>query len=181
MSNFDDAITVGYWTIRGLGAPLRQMVLFSGRKLNNVMYDLTETDGKFDANCWFSKKVELKEKNALINLPYVIDGDLLITQSNACFSYLGRKLNLWGNNEEEIIRCEELLCELMDIRNNMIKYAYTPNSTTESAEAYLQGAFKLGDRCAPFNQKMAGFGASPDGTKWVNGQKYNFNELCGIF
>ncbi len=37
--NNEAPITVGYWSIRGLAAPLRMMVMFSGRKLNNVMYD----------------------------------------------------------------------------------------------------------------------------------------------
>jgi hypothetical protein len=35
----DEPITVGYWSIRGLASPLRMMVMYSGRKLNNVMYD----------------------------------------------------------------------------------------------------------------------------------------------
>jgi hypothetical protein len=33
-------VTVGYWAIRGLGAPLRQMVMYAGVPLNNVMYEL---------------------------------------------------------------------------------------------------------------------------------------------
>ena len=260
-----EPITVGYWSIRGLGAPLRQMVMYSGRKLNNVMHDLKENDGKFDGHEWFSLKVALKEKNALMNLPYVIDGDIMVTQSNACFAYLGRKLNLWGNSEIENIRCEELLCEIMDIRNSVIDFAYIPNTTAETASAHIasktnhksnfaktelfleravandgaSGTFLVGDhatapdfhlyemiyqvkalasyfslpdpfeslprlnfffnsfeklpnnaaymksniggRQIPFNNKMAGFGGSPDGGKWVNGQPYDYHNNVGIY
>lgn len=44
---------------------------------------------------YFRTKESLKAKNALINLPYVKDGDLLVSQSNACTAYLGRKLGMW--------------------------------------------------------------------------------------
>lgn len=37
------------------------------------------------------KKLELIKQNSCINLPYVIDGDFVITQSNTCALYLGRK------------------------------------------------------------------------------------------
>lgn len=96
------------------------------------MYDLAENEGRYDGSCWFSVKPELKEKNPLINLPYVIDGENVISQTNACFSYLGRKLNLWGNTDQEIIAVEQLLCELMDLRNSMTKFAYSSvDSSTE--------------------------------------------------
>jgi hypothetical protein len=77
-----------------------------------------------DLSEWFSQKPALKEKNPLMNLPYVIHGDRVITQSNACFSYLGRQLGLWGKTEDEVTDCEQLLCEIMDIRNNAVKFAY---------------------------------------------------------
>jgi glutathione S-transferase len=118
-------ITVGYWSIRGLGAPLRMMVMYANHPLNNVMYDAVGiAGGNVDKSCWFSIKPEFIEKNPLMNLPYVIDGDNVITQSNACLSYLGRKLNLWGVNEIEVSQVEQLLCEVMDLRNQMIRYAY---------------------------------------------------------
>lgn len=34
------SITVGYWSIRGLGAPLRMMVMYSGEELQAECYDL---------------------------------------------------------------------------------------------------------------------------------------------
>ncbi len=257
MSNFEP-ITVGYWSIRGLAAPLRMMVMHAGAPLNNVMYDVKSVDGKFDVQEWFGVKPELKERNALINLPYVQDGKRLITQSNACFSYLGRKLGLWGRNEDDVIQCEEFLCELMDVRNDVVKFSYSKvDDCREKAAGFIAGlngklsklelslsrkeknstlflvsnyptapdfhlyemisqiklacsVFNQPDCFAeqypylqffydnfrqlpqnskymesklgtdiPINQKMAGFGASPDGAPWVHGQEYDFCSLRG--
>ena len=77
------------------------------------VYFLQEVeDGKYDCSEWFTAKKELKKQNPLINLPYIIDGNRLISQTNACFSYLGRKLDMWGSTEDEAIECEQLLCEV---------------------------------------------------------------------
>jgi hypothetical protein len=134
----ESPVTVAYWSIRGLGkyddnfffmnpelsiqsnqflssigAPLRMMVMYSGRPLNCICYDYSvAADGSFEGNSWFSVKNSVKSVNPLINLPYVIDGKMIITQSNACFLYLGRKLSMLGKNEEEQSYCEQLLCEV---------------------------------------------------------------------
>ena len=103
-----EPVTVGYWTIRGLGAPLRMMVMYAGAPLDAVNYDLrVSSDGKFDASDWFSEKKKLKEQNPLINLPYVIYDGHIISQSNACLTFLGRKLGLWGRDDGEIVQCEQ--------------------------------------------------------------------------
>lgn len=127
MSTFEgEPIEVGYWAIRGLGAPLRMMVMFSGNPLKVSNYECCEnaegTD--FDHSAWFSVKPGFKARNALINLPYVQIGDRLITQTNACFLALGRHLGMLGDNEDELIQCEQLLCEAMDLRNRVVAVVY---------------------------------------------------------
>eukprot|EP00521_Asterionellopsis_glacialis_P015426 CAMPEP_0195305366 /NCGR_PEP_ID=MMETSP0707-20130614/36159_1 /TAXON_ID=33640 /ORGANISM="Asterionellopsis glacialis, Strain CCMP134" /LENGTH=344 /DNA_ID=CAMNT_0040369463 /DNA_START=98 /DNA_END=1132 /DNA_ORIENTATION=+ len=98
-----------------------------------------------------------KEYNPFMNLPFLVDcrkkekridnnkiqdsnidtndrkkqhddhDDRVIAQTNAIFTYLGRKLNMMGNSVEEESRCEELLCEIMDLRNVMVGFAYKSN------------------------------------------------------
>jgi hypothetical protein len=41
-----DQIEVGYWSVRGIGAPLRMMVMYAGHPLKAVNYDVKEVDGK---------------------------------------------------------------------------------------------------------------------------------------
>ena len=130
-----DIITVGYWSTKGLGSVCRQIVLYSGNKLKAKNYKLQPIVKDdlitYDASEWAENdKIDLKKKNSLINLPYIelIDSsgnDLLISQSNACLSYLGRKFKMFGVNEIEQIQCEQLLLETSDLRNIITSFAYT--------------------------------------------------------
>jgi glutathione S-transferase len=72
-----------------------------------------------------------------MNLPFLVDcdNDRVIAQTNAIFSYLGRELNMMGSNPIEQSICEELLCEIMDIRNQMVRFAYAPRSETDEEDA----------------------------------------------
>jgi glutathione S-transferase len=132
-------IEVGYWSIRGLGAPLRMMVLYAGHPLKAVNYDLKGTDDGFSASTWMQDtKPDLKLVNPLINLPYIKDGEKVISQSNACLLYLGRKFDMLGNSVEDLEDCEQLLCEIYDLRNRMTGFAYDPTSNNEAAQRLIQ-------------------------------------------
>ena len=114
------------------------MVMFSGHSLNAVNHDLlVKSGGGFDASEWFAVKAALKLKNPLINLPYVIDGERVISQSNACMCYLGRKLGLWGEDDDSVLACEQLLCEIMDLRNKLMKIVYG-----EASAVTVMGLFR---------------------------------------
>ena len=122
------------------GAPLRMMVMYAEVPLNSVNYNVeVKPEGGFDVSTWFKgDKPGLKDKNPLTNLPYVVDGDIVVSQTNACFSYLGRKFNLWGANVVDSIRCDELLCEVMDLRNKMVQFSYGNHvSIADAATALL--------------------------------------------
>ena len=72
--------------------------------------------GGFNTDDWFIPKEELKKKNPLINLPYIVDDGVVITQSNACMEYLGTKFNLMGKTTLERGECTMLLCQAKDLR-----------------------------------------------------------------
>lgn len=136
-------VTVGYWSIRGLGAPLRMMVMYSGVELNAMIYDIgwkTNEDGTFkswDGSCWFgADKPALKAENPLTNLPYVRVGDgPVISQTNACFAHVGRALGLFGNSSAQEAACEQLLCEIYDIRNTMTDFVYGATGDSKDGAA----------------------------------------------
>lgn|ERR1719419_1186412 len=91
------------------------------------MYGLTGTPGNWSADSWFKEanaKPRILAKNAFANLPYIVDGDVVICQSNACLKYLGRKFNLMGKNRSEEIKVDQCLCQIMDLRNDMVKLFY---------------------------------------------------------
>lgn len=140
-------LTVGYWNMRGLGAPLRAMCFFADVQFTAACHPLVVADGKIEymQTSWHSKeKSELKERNPLINLPYIIDNGKVITQSNSCLSYLGKKFNLLGTNDQEASECEQLLCEIYDLRNGMTGLAYGKDFTEEKAASVVNRQIKHG-------------------------------------
>mmetsp|Transcript_95237 Transcript_95237/g.142720 ORF Transcript_95237/g.142720 Transcript_95237/m.142720 type:complete len:234 (-) Transcript_95237:27-728(-) len=128
-----EKLVVAYWAIRGLGAPLRMMCEYAGADYEAVTYGVTAKEGGgWDVSSWFSVKPPLKERNALMNLPYVIDGDTVVTQSNACMMFLGRKFKLTGKSEAELVKVEQCLCEVFDLRNAAVKLFYSPPEVFEN-------------------------------------------------
>jgi len=118
MATFDaQGITLGYHKIRGLGAPCRMLLCFSGEPFYNKAYagDLKEE--------WFAKdKPALVARNSYINLPYVIDGDTVVTQSNSVLLYLGRKLAI--DKDADFFANHQALDQCMDLRNDLMKIVY---------------------------------------------------------
>jgi len=127
-----EKMEVGYWSIRGLGAPLRMICYYAEADFEPVLHEIEAKEGGGWSADWFSKvKPGLAEKNALINLPYIVDGDVVVTQSNACMIYLGRKFNLNGKNETEAIRVDQTLCQVFDLRNDAVKLFYSSEEQVE--------------------------------------------------
>ena len=74
--------------------------------------------------CW----TDIKDKLDLDfpNLPYFIDGDVKITQSNAILRYIARKHRLCGESVEEKARVDMMADCAMDLRSGMVRLAYNP-------------------------------------------------------
>jgi glutathione S-transferase len=256
-----NVMRVGYWSIRGLGAPCRMMTMYAGVKARFDVYDVKPKDGGgWDASSWFNTKKDLKKINPLMNLPYVIDGDVIVNQTNAVMAYIGRKLGLWAKSDSENVEVEQLMCEIYDLRNLVVKFAYGRDgakTTKDGAESLLKnvtgkngilqklelwlargdGTFLVGGHATapdfhlyelidqlismatffklpspvstysglskfytlfgslpkmqpylkspfhtlPHNQKMAKFGANPDGSAWEPGQTYDWGNLSGVY
>ena len=157
--NASNPITIGYWSTKGLGSVCRQVVIYAGQKLiakNYKLQPIVENDNvSFDGSDWTNKdKIELKKRNSLINLPYmeIIDDEdqkHLISQSNACLLYLGRKFKMLGSNEIEQTRCEQLLLETNDLRGIITSFAYThfnnKDLEKEAAKEVFTRAFQKND------------------------------------
>ncbi len=58
------------------------------------------------------------------NLPYIEDDGVIVVQSNACLIHLGSKFGMMGSNQREESECDQLLCEVMDLRNAMVGIFY---------------------------------------------------------
>merc|ERR1719240_1198996 len=92
------------------------MCVYAGVKLEDKKYNSFET--------WSADKTELKKENSLINLPYVKNHDtgVVVTQSSACYLYLGRQLGLTPS--DTVDKQEQIVAQTFDLRNEVIDMVY---------------------------------------------------------
>lgn len=141
-------VTVGYWDIRGLAAPLRMMAAHAGAErcaLRDVRYSLSrKADGGWEAPDWFARdKPELSKRNPLINLPYLeLPDGSVVTQSNPCLAALATRLGLHGAAADRVV-VEQLVAQAFDLRNDAVRLFYdwfrAEEDVVEDAHAYLDG------------------------------------------
>ena len=127
----DASITLGYWGIRGLGQPIRLLLIcaevpFSEIRLG-VLQDGTLLNKDEEDEDWASVRSTLTAP--FPNLPYLIDTSgstpHTLTQSNTILRYLARRLDYYGDSELERTEIDLLQDEAYDFRNEIIKTAYT--------------------------------------------------------
>lgn len=115
------APTLAYWNIRGLAQPIRLLLEYTGTEFEDKMYECGPAP-KFDKSCWFDIKSSLGLD--FPNLPYYVDGEVKITQSNAIMRYIARKHDLCGKSESEKIRVDVMENQAMDFRNGFVRLCY---------------------------------------------------------
>ena len=127
----DASITLGYWGIRGLGQPIRLLLIcaevpFSEIRLG-VLQDGTLLNKEEEDEDWASVRSTLTAP--FPNLPYLIDSSgstpNTLTQSNAILRYLARQLDFYGDSESERTEIDVLQDEAYDFRNEIIQTTYT--------------------------------------------------------
>ncbi|XP_036623688.1 glutathione S-transferase Mu 1-like isoform X1 [Trichosurus vulpecula] len=117
-------IILGYWDIRGLAHAIRLLLEYTGANYEEKVYHFGDAPD-FDKSQWLDVKFSLGLD--FPNLPYLIDGDHKITQSNAILRYIARQYNLCGETEEECIRVDMLENHVMDIRLQLSRVCHNPN------------------------------------------------------
>jgi len=118
------------------------MCEYAGVDYEAKNYDARPKEGGgWDVTDWYGVKPALYEKNSLMNLPYVIDGEYVIAQTNACFTHLARVLGLYGSCYLEQIKVEQCLCQAMDLRNDVVPLFYGP-APEDQYKGHLEGKLK---------------------------------------
>ncbi|XP_056629359.1 glutathione S-transferase Mu 3-like [Triplophysa dalaica] len=112
---------LAYWDIRGLAQPIRLLLEYTGSKYEEKLYSCGEGPN-YDKSCWIDEKNKIGMD--FPNLPYLVDGDKKIVQSNAIMRYIARKHNLCGETEEEKVRVDILENQAMDFRNDFVQLCY---------------------------------------------------------
>jgi len=107
--NQSSNMTLGYWKIRGLAQAPRVLMTYADMKFENKMFAQTPAprpvperlckghpfpdmqaydDSK---KCWFDVKFDVMGDYHSPNLPFLIDGDVKLSETNAILRYIGRK------------------------------------------------------------------------------------------
>lgn len=126
---------LGYWAIRGLAQPIRLLLSYVGQDFEDVLYKLGEGP-EFSREEWLSVKYTLGLD--FPNLPYYIDEDVKLTQTNAILRYLARKHNLYGETEKEQAFIDLLLDEIIDLRQGFGRLCYGSDYDDKKKETYVE-------------------------------------------
>uniref|UniRef100_A0A287DCA4 Glutathione S-transferase n=1 Tax=Ictidomys tridecemlineatus TaxID=43179 RepID=A0A287DCA4_ICTTR len=136
------SMVLGYWDIRGLAHAIRLLLEFTDTSYEEKRYICGEAPD-YDRSQWLDVKFKLDLD--FPNLPYLMDGNNKITQSNAILRYIARKHNMCGDTEEEKIRVDIMENQIMDFRMQLVRLCY--NSDHEKMKPqYLEqlpGQLKL--------------------------------------
>uniref|UniRef100_A0A452IPV0 Glutathione S-transferase n=1 Tax=Gopherus agassizii TaxID=38772 RepID=A0A452IPV0_9SAUR len=117
-------MVLGYWDIRGLAHAIRLLLEYTGTAYEDKMYSCGEAPD-YDKSQWINEKEKLGLD--FPNLPYLIDGQTKLTQSNAILRYIARKHKLCGETEEEMLRVDMLENQAMDFRMSLVMISYNPD------------------------------------------------------
>jgi len=116
--------TFGYWKVKGLGSTIRLILHYAGEEHDEKQYGL-EAEPEKMRDQWLKEKFTLGLD--FPNLPYYIDGDLKLTQSNAIVHYLGIKYNLNGKTPKEEALVSMIQGEIYDLRMSIARAVYNPD------------------------------------------------------
>jgi len=128
-------IVLGYWAIRGLAEPSRLALHYAKVSYTDKMYVQGDAP-EYSRDEWLSEKQKLGLD--FPNLPYLLEGDLKLTQSKAILYYIGRKFNLMGKTPSEEANVMMLCEEAHDFRMTLNGVFYGPKG--ESKEERKQYA-----------------------------------------
>jgi len=81
-------IEVGYWSLRGLVGFIRLIDAYTEEGIKWKTYEVAKYEE------WKKEKAENEKKFDFPNLPWMIDGDVKITQSLAILKYIAKKHGL---------------------------------------------------------------------------------------
>jgi glutathione S-transferase len=85
----EQPVILGYWDSRNVAEKNRMLLEYC-----NIPYTQKVYDSAKERDQWFKgDKIELMKKNPAANLPYIIDGDKVISESDAICVYICHKGN----------------------------------------------------------------------------------------
>ena len=150
----DNKPTLVYWKIVGLGHAIRLVLVYADVDFCDARIETGEAGTADYKQTWIKAKPGLPMPFA--NLPYYLDGNLKMTQSNAILRHLARQHDLYGS---DTIKTDWALDELTDLQLDLARYAYA-----KGADALL--AYVTNDLPVRFQQWVEFLG----GHEYIGGE-----------
>jgi len=151
MAEQQGKVLLGYWAIRGLAQPIRFLLEYTGTPYEERRYQQGDAPD-YSIKEWAAEKYNLGLD--FPNLPYLIDGDIKITQSNAILRYIARRANpaLLGKDKKEQALVDMLIDTVFDFRNDCVRLFYSSNFHEEKGRFLKKRPTVLGN----FEQFLSG-------------------------
>ena len=159
-------ITLGYWNLRGKGERIRLMLEYLGLDYENFLY---KVGGPPDYSLREWLDVKFKLDLDFPNLPYLIDGDLRMTESWAIMRYLAHKNNnqLFPDPGKQEVLCEMSAGVVNDFRTKFMLMIYDKDFEKLKLEY---------EKVLP--SKLDQFESFLDGKLWLAGDKLTFVDFA---
>ena len=118
----ENKLIVGYWDFQGMGHAIKLLLSYFKVPFEDKQYPYANKDE------WFAKaKPALNSK--LPNIPYIQDGDFVITESVAVLQYAALKTgnkDLMGKNDLDAIRIAQLASVCRDFAMSFVTLCFNP-------------------------------------------------------
>ena len=124
----------GYWAVRGAAQVSRLLLAYCGATWEDVKYD--------NPDQWFGKDKQ-QLGFAFPNLPYLINGDLKLSEASAINRYIPKRFGkeeLLGKDIKDQAMVDNILGVFYDLRKIL-----APLFWDKEWESKLQGAFEKAD------------------------------------
>ena len=115
---------LGYWKIRGLASQIRYEMVYLGVDFEENQYEQGDAPD-FDRSAWTNVKETLGLQ--FPNLPYLMDGEVKMTETNAIMKYIAAKYGpqILGTTPEQVAKVEMLAGVIHDLKMAMTMPCYT--------------------------------------------------------
>lgn len=130
-------VKLGYWGIRGRAHVPRLLLAYTKTQWEEVAYT--------DPAQWFGND-KLNLGLDFPNLPYLIDGDLKISESDAIARYIVARAGsqeLLGKNIQDAAKVDEVIGVFGDLRMNIAKLFFDPDYQAKLKETFETAKPKL--------------------------------------
>ncbi|CAL8083425.1 unnamed protein product [Calicophoron daubneyi] len=154
---------LGYWKIRGLAQQIRLLMEYVGEPYKEELYECGPAP-EYSRESWLSKKHKLDL--AFPNLPYYIDGDFRLTQSDTILRYIAEKHNMGGKTPAERAQLSMINGALNDLRMKFVHTCYSPG-LAENKNNFLKD---LPDALKMFQDHLSN-------REWISGEKIDYPDF----